>query len=126
TLVSRLNKMIKNHAGFDLKHRFSGDVGSLGIISRVVLRMFPKPASTMVAICAAKDYDNVLTLLSSARQNLGPLLSAVEVMWPDYWRFATTQAPGVRNPLEGDDTAHGAYVLVEALGTDPVHDASRF
>ena len=80
----------------------------------------------MVAICAANDYDNVLTLLNSARQNLGPLLSAFEVMWPDFWQFATTQVPGVRNPLQGDDTAYGAYVLIEALGTDPVHDAPRF
>ncbi|MHA7683256.1 FAD-binding oxidoreductase [Cupriavidus sp. PET2-C1] len=126
TVVTSLNKMIKNNAGFDLKHLFIGSEGTLGIITRVVLRMFPKPASAMVAICAAKDYDNVLTLLNSARQNLGPLLSAFEVMWPDYWQFATTQAPGVRDPLEGDDTAHGAYVLVEALGTDPVHDAQRF
>ena len=126
SVVTSLNKMIKNNAGFDLKHLFIGSEGTLGIITRVVLRLFPKPASTMVAICAANDYDNVLTLLSSARQNLGPLLSAFEVMWPDFWQFATTQVPGVRNPLQGDDTAYGAYVLIEALGTDPVHDAPRF
>lgn len=126
TVVTSLNKMIKNNAGFDLKHLFIGSEGTLGVITRVVLRLFPKPTSTMLAICAAKDYDNVLTLLNSARQNLGPLLSAFEVMWPEFWQFATTQVPGVRNPLQGDDTAYGAYVLIEALGTDPVHDAPRF
>jgi FAD/FMN-containing dehydrogenase len=126
TVITSLNKMIKNNAGFDLKHLFIGSEGTLGVITRVVLRMFPKPGSTMTAICAADDFDTVLRLLSSARRELGPLLSAFEVMWPDYWTFATTQAPGVRNPFGADAPAHAAYVLVEALGTDPALDAPRF
>jgi len=126
TVITSLNKMIKNNAGFDLKHLFIGSEGTLGIITRVVLKLFPKPGSTMVAMCAAPDYATVLKLLSSARASLGPLLSAFEVMWPDYWQFATTQAPGVRNPFAGDDTAYAAYVLIEAQGTDPEADAPRF
>ena len=126
TVVTSLNKMIKNNAGFDLKQLFIGSEGTLGIITRVVLKLSPQPASTMVAICAASDFSNVLTLLQSARQGLGPILSAFEVMWPEYWNFATTQAPGVRSPFTGDSTAHGAYVLIEALGTDGEYDAPRF
>lgn len=126
TVVTSLNKMIKNNAGFDLKHLFIGSEGALGIITQAVLKLWPKPASTMVAICAVHDFANVLTLLQSARQNLGPLLSAFEVMWPEYWDFATTQVAGVRSPFAGDDTRHGAYVLIEALGTDAELDAPRF
>ena len=126
TVVTSLNKMIKNNAGFDLKHLFIGSEGTLGIITRVVLKLFPQPASTMVAVCALRSYADVLALLNSARQNMGPLLSAFEVMWPDYWQFAMRHAPGVRNPFPGDETNYGAYVLVEALGTDPVQDAPRF
>lgn len=126
TVVTSLNKMIKNNAGFDLKHLFIGSEGTLGIITRVVLKLFPKPATAMTAICAVTDYNNVLALLHAARQDLGPLLSAFEVMWPDYWHFATTEVPGVHNPLDGDTTAYGAYVLLEALGSDPAHDAARF
>ena len=126
TVVTSLNKMIKNNAGFDLKHLFIGIEGTLGVITRVVLKLFPQPASTMVAVRALRSYADVLALLNSARQNLGPLLSAFEVMWPDYWQFAMRHAPGVRNPFPGDETNYGAYVLVEALGTDPVQDAPRF
>jgi len=126
TVVTSLNKMIKNNAGFDLKHLFIGSEGALGIITQAVLKLWPKPASTMVAICAVHDFSNVLTLLQSARQNLGPLLSAFEVMWPEYWDFATTQVAGVRSPFAGDETRHGAYVLIEALGTNADHDAPRF
>lgn len=126
TIITSLNKMIKNNAGFDLKHLFIGSEGTLGVITRIVLKLFPKPGSTMTAICAADDFETVLRLLSSARQVLGPLLSAFEVMWPDYWQFATTDAPGVRNPFGKDSLPRAAYVLVEALGTDAMLDAPRF
>ncbi|APW36465.1 FAD-binding oxidoreductase [Rhodoferax koreense] len=133
TVMTSLNKMIKNNAGFDLKHLFIGSEGTLGIITRIVLRLFPKPASTMVAMFAADDYATVLKLLSAARNGLGPTLSAFEVMWPDYWAMATRRVRGVRNPFAGDPRsekddadAYGAYVLVEALGTDAAQDAPRF
>jgi FAD/FMN-containing dehydrogenase len=126
TVVTSLNKMMKNNAGYDLKHLFIGSEGTLGIITRIVLRLFSKPASAMVALCAAEDYSGVLKLLSAARRDLGPLLSAFEVMWPDYWEMVTTQVKGVRNPFTGDNRKYGAYVLVEALGTDPAIDAPRF
>jgi FAD/FMN-containing dehydrogenase len=122
TVMTSLNKLIKNNAGYDLKHLFIGSEGTLGIITRVVLKLFPKPRSTMAALCAVPDYAAVLSLLHAARSGLGPLLSAFEVMWPDYWDVITTRA-GVRSPV---GTSHGLYVLVEAQGTDEATDAPRF
>ena len=122
TIITSLNKLMKNNAGYDLKHLFIGSEGTLGIITRVVLRLFPKPRTSMVALCALADYAAVLELLKAARSGLGPLLSAFEVMWPDYWDVITTRA-GVRSPV---GTGHGLYVLVEAQGTDERIDASRF
>ncbi len=124
TVVDCMNKMLKNNAGYDLKHLFIGSEGTLGIITKAVLRMFPKPACTMAALCAVKDFDSVVALLGSARRHVGPLLSAFEVMWPDYWAIATGRVKNVRNPFP--DSTHGAYVLIEALGTDPVADPPRF
>ncbi len=125
TVVNSLNKMIKNNAGFDLKHLFIGSEGTLGVITRIVLRMFPKAGSSVVAMCACEDYAAVLRLLGAARSGLGPLLSAFEVMWPDYWNRAVGELRA-RNPFAGDDTPYGAYVLIEALGTDPESDLPRF
>ena len=122
TIMTSLNKLIKNNAGYDLKQLFIGWEGTLGIITRVVLKLFPKPRSTMAALCAVPDYAAVLALLNEARGGLGPLLSAFEVMWPDYWEVITTRA-GVRSPV---GTGHGLYMLVEAQGTDEATDAPRF
>jgi FAD/FMN-containing dehydrogenase len=122
TLLTSLNKLLKNNAGYDLKHLFIGSEGTLGIITRVVLRLFPLPASTSAAVCGVADYAAVLRLLASARASLGPLLSAFEVMWPDYWHVATERVPSGRRLLEG---RHGFYVLVESQGSH-VDDAARF
>ncbi len=126
TLMTSLNKMIKNNAGYDLKHLFIGSEGTLGIITRVVLRLFPKPASSVVALCAVKDHAGALELLTAARRDLGPLLSAFEAMWPDYLEVITKRVHGVRDPFAGDGQQYGAYVLIEALGTDPAIDTPRF
>ena len=123
TVIRGLNKMLKNNAGYDLKQLFLGSEGTLGIITRAVLRLFPKPGCTMAALCALPSYDSTVRFLGAARRGLGPLLSAFEVMWPDYWQVVTRQVPGVRNPIAGE---HASYVLVEAQGMDEAIDAPRF
>ena len=123
TIVSNLNKMLKNNAGYDSKQLFIGSEGTLGIITRAVLRLFPKPGCTMAALCALPAYADTVRLLGAARRGLGPLLSAFEVMWPDYWEVVTTRVPGVRSPIAGD---HASYVLIEAQGMDEAVDAPRF
>jgi FAD/FMN-containing dehydrogenase len=76
----------------------------------------------MAALCAVDDHDGVLALLNAARSGLGPLLSAFEVMWPDYWQVVTERAKVQAAVAPG----HGRYVLVEAQGTDESVDAPRF
>jgi FAD/FMN-containing dehydrogenase len=122
TIVTSLNKMMKNNAGYDLKQLFIGSEGTLGIITRIVLRLHPQPGCTMSALCALPDYAAVVRLLHAARRGLGPLLSAFEVMWPDYWQVVTRRV-GVRAPVAD---GHGLYVLVEAQGTDEAVDGPRF
>ncbi|MDQ7250566.1 FAD-binding oxidoreductase [Dongia sedimenti] len=123
TLVTSLNKMLKNNAGYDWKQLFIGSEGTLGVVTRIVLRLHPKPACTMAALCGLADYDAVLALLGGARRGLGPMLSAFEVMWPDYWEIATRRVKNVRDPLS---SAHPFYVLVEAQGSSEEDDPERF
>ena len=111
TVVSTLNKMIKNNAGYDLKQLFIGSEGTLGIITRVVLRLQARPLSMATALCGCPDYAAVIGLLKAARARLGPSLSAFEVMWPSFVDTMTARLPALRRPFA---EAHGVYVLVEA------------
>lgn len=123
TLVTGLNKMIKNNAGYDLKQLFMGSEGTLGMITRAVLRLFPRPGCTCAALCGLAQYEDVVALLTAARRGLGPMLSAFEVMWADYWHEATVTVPNVRRPISGE---HAYYVLIEMQGMDAALDAPRF
>ena len=51
------NKCVKDVAGYSLKDLFVGSEGTLGVISKVLLKLIPKPAAkkTMVATFAAMD-----------------------------------------------------------------------
>jgi FAD/FMN-containing dehydrogenase len=121
TIVSSLGKMLKNNAGYDLKQLFIGSEGTLGVITRAVLRLRPKPASQCVALLALPAYDAVLDLLGRARSTLGDALSAFEMMAPEFYALGTT-ALNRRPPLPPDQPFYG---LIELLGNDQAADEAR-
>jgi FAD/FMN-containing dehydrogenase len=88
TILSSMNRMLKNNAGYDLKHLFIGSEGTLGIITRAVLRLHPPPGEIATVLCAAAHYDDVVKLLRHAQSALGGIV-AFEAMWRDYFRFNT-------------------------------------
>jgi FAD/FMN-containing dehydrogenase len=122
TVVGTLNKMLKANTGYDLKHLFLGSEGTLGIITRLVLRLFPKPQSVCLGLCAVADYDAVLKLLARTREMLGTTLSAFELMWPEVYRLSASM-PGRRMPLP---PGAGGYVLIETMGTHQADDEKHF
>lgn len=86
TILSSMNRMLKNNAGYDLKHLFIGSEGTLGIITRAVLRLHPPPGEITTVLCAAASYEDVVALLRRAQSSLGGIV-AYEAMWRDYFRF---------------------------------------
>src|SRR3984957_5408232 len=52
TIIDALRKVIKNNTGYDVRQLFIGTEGTLGIITAVVLRLFPKPRSVSTGLCA--------------------------------------------------------------------------
>lgn len=115
TIVRSLNKMLKNNAGYDLKQLFIGSEGTLGIITRVVLRLQAKPGAMLSSFCGCVDFNAVRDLLKTARTRLGPSLTSFEVMWPSFYDFMTAGLPHLRRPFA---ESHGCYVLIEASGLD--------
>lgn len=123
TVLSSLNKMLKNNTGYDLKQLFVGSEGTLGIITKAVLKLSPQPRSTCTALCALDSYEHVLKLLTHVRTFLGSNLSAFEMMWPDFYERMTSGLPHLTKPLPD---GFGAYVLIESQGTNPVQDKNHF
>jgi FAD/FMN-containing dehydrogenase len=122
TVIDSLRKVMKNNTGYDLRQLFIGAEGTLGIITKVVLKLYPKAKSVCTGIMAVDDYPAVLELLKRARAGFASQLTAYEVMWPDFYRLGTVEL-GRKPPLE---IGYGAYVLIETMGTDPANDQERF
>lgn len=121
TVISSLNTMLKNNAGYDLKQLFIGSEGTLGVITRLVLRLRPAWRSQETALLACHDFTKVCSLLHHLDASLGGTLSAFEVMWQDF--YALVAAAHDRPPLPID---FPFYVLVEALGGNDEEDRQRF
>lgn len=122
TIISSMNQMLKNNAGYDLKQLFIGSEGTLGIVTRAVLKLFPKPLSCDSAMVALEDFAAVTTLLKRLQRELAGTLSAYEVMWGEYFRGVTGDN-GHRPPMSRD---YPFYVMLEAEGADPENDSERF
>src|ERR1700733_677593 len=123
TVLKSLNRMIKNNAGYDLKQLFIGSEGTLGVVTRADLRLFPRPRSTNTALVGCADFDGLVRLLGVLDASLGGQLSAFEAMWPEFYAATTTDFGHHRALLPA---AYGIYGLVEASGADPESDHTRF
>ncbi len=121
SVMSSLNGMLKNNAGYDLKQLFIGSEGTLGVITRLVLRLLPAPRSQSTALVSLPDFDAVARFLNFADGALGGQLSAFEVMWQAYYDFIVTRSKAAP-PL---DAGQPFYVLLESLGGDPDADTER-
>lgn len=123
TVVSSMNRLMKNNTGYDLKQFFIGAEGTLGVVTRAVLRLRSAPLSQNTAYVATDDFDSIPRLLRTLESALGGALSAFEVMWPAFYALVTTPPANGAPPLP---YGHSYYVLVEALGGDEAADAERF
>ena len=110
TVITSLNKMLKNNAGYDLKHLFIGTEGTLGVVTRAVLRLFAKPESRSTALVALKSFDEVVRFLHFMSREFGGSLTSFEVMWDSYYDYIMEHVPTVSNPF---DERYPVYVLTE-------------
>lgn len=123
TVISSLNTLLKNNAAYDLKQLFIGSEGTLGIVTRAVLKLQAAPLSGNTALLAVESFDAVQALFVHAGKRLGGLLTSFEVMWNSFYQLIAIDSGGHTPPLPG---GHAYYVIVEASGTDPDRDAELF
>ena len=111
TMLSMLNRVTKNTTGIDLKQLFIGSEGTLGVITRIVLKLEPKPSAANTALCAVASFDDATRLLKYLRARLANL-SSFELMWQDFM-CAAMDIAHLKAPFSD---AYPVYVLIETLG----------
>jgi FAD/FMN-containing dehydrogenase len=122
TVLTSLNRMLKNNAGYDLKQLFIGSEGTLGVVTRAELRLVSRARSEETLLAALPSFDALVELLGRLDSGMGGQLAAFEALWGNYYDYNT--APPATNiaPL---DRGAPFYAIAETLGGDPVSDRAR-
>ncbi|WP_084698432.1 FAD-binding oxidoreductase [Muricoccus aerilatus] len=108
-----LRALHKDNTGYALKHLFIGSEGTLGIITRAVLKLFPPLTDRQVAFCALRDPADALALLSMARDRAGEAVTAFEIVSGFALEIVTRHAGG-QDPMA---ERHPWYALIELAGS---------
>jgi FAD/FMN-containing dehydrogenase len=122
TVVTSLNTMLKNNAGYDLKQLFIGTEGTLGVITRAVLRLHPLPRERLTALVAVESFDALVNVLREARATLAGQLSSFEAMWSEYFELALARVHTGAAPFTA---RHALYALLEVEAFEPGAEATR-
>lgn len=112
-----LRSLHKDNSGYALRQIFIGSEGTLGIITRAVLRLYPKPLDRQTAFCGTPSIDDALRLLAMVRTGTGEAISAFEII-SEFSLNLTCKHFGATNPI-GQSCSW--YVLLELTGAKPGH-----
>lgn len=114
-----MSELHKDNSGYNLKHLVIGAEGTLGIITKAVLKLHPKPLAYATAMVAAPSIAASLDLLNSLQDATGGAVEAFEFMPRPYIERHLEVAPGAREPFEA---AYDVNIMVE-IGTTIAHKA---
>jgi FAD/FMN-containing dehydrogenase len=117
SVVSRLAGLPKDNTGYDVVSLLAGSEGTLGVITRLRLRLVPKLAARAVALVAVAGTAEAVELVRSMRALAS--LEAAELFYADGLALVREHT-GLPAPFA---VVHPAYVLVECAGReDPTDD----
>ncbi|PBC09035.1 FAD-binding oxidoreductase [Mesorhizobium sp. WSM3859] len=98
----------KNNSGYDLKQLFIGSEGTLGVITGVEVKLFPKPTRTETAYLGLASFEAAVALFNQARRDCSDLISAFEIIGAECIELARLIDPAMRAPVVAP-----VHVLIE-------------
>ena len=123
TIISSLKKLMKDNSGYDLKQFFIGSEGTLGIVTKVVLRLYQHPKTRYTALTVTNDYQKVLSLLKFMEEKISKNLTGFELLWNDTYKQMVSDKTMYNKYLPDN---YKYYVFVEYMGSDFENDYDTF
>ncbi|MGE8611495.1 MAG: FAD-binding oxidoreductase [Achromobacter veterisilvae] len=109
-----LRTLRKDNTGYDLKQLLIGSEGTLGVITAVALRLFPRTDVRSVVLAAVESPAQALQLFELLFEQCGARLQAFEYFSGDCLDLVLAHAEGVQEPFA---QRYPGYVLVELADT---------
>jgi len=123
TVISSLKKLMKDNTGYDLKQFFIGSEGTLGIVTKVILRLYQHPKTRYTALAVTDDYQKVLSLLKFMEYKISNNLTAFELLWNDTYKQMVSDKTMYNKYLPDN---YKYYVFIEYMGGDFENDYDTF
>jgi FAD/FMN-containing dehydrogenase len=111
-----LRAVQKDNAGYQLRKLFCGAEGTLGVVTRAVLRLYPAPKQRVTALLALPDQTAAVAFATFLRAEAGEFLSGLEFFCDLGLSLALKHLPDLTFPLE---TCGAVYLLVELASSSP-------
>lgn len=118
TVWTGLRAVMKDNAGYGLRRMFCGSEGTLGIVTRAVLRLSPRPRQVATALLALPDAETLVAFGAQIRAEAGEFVNGLEFFCDTGTGWVLDHLPHVTLPL---DNRAPWYLLVElTAGSDLV------
>ncbi|KLU25100.1 2-hydroxyacid dehydrogenase [Caballeronia mineralivorans PML1(12)] len=105
-----LRALRKDNSGYDLRNLFIGSEGTLGVITRAVLKLFPAQHGRATAWVGLRSHKEAVALLSLTQSICGDRIIAFEMMSEFGMSMILRHVADTQRPLSG---VHPYYVLIE-------------
>ncbi|SEW38045.1 FAD/FMN-containing dehydrogenase [Cognatiyoonia koreensis] len=133
-IMDLMTALHKDNSGLNLRHLMIGAEGTLGIITRAIVKLFPKPAAYATATVAVPTLTDALALLHRIQAVTGGAVEAFEYMPAAYIAGHLAVVAGAKPPFAkahdvnllievGEDADRLTTLLAEMLEADQVLDA---
>ena len=90
TVFQDLTRVVKNSAGYDLKHLFIGAEGTLGVVTRMVIKLDPLPPASATVLLGLPSVEATLEVISRALHIDAGHLRAAEALWQGFMQLNAT------------------------------------
>ena len=117
-----LRSLKKDNTGYDLKHLFMGAEGTLGVITKAVLKLWPAPKDVATAWLAVRDPQAAIEILSEAHAASDDNVGSCELMSRAGTDMVLRHIPGVQDPLKAETNW---FLLLEWSSSRPRTDGSE-
>lgn len=119
-IADLMSELRKDNSGYNLKHLIVGAEGTLGFITKAVLKLSPKPLAYATAMVAVPSIADSLALLNTLQDDTGGAVEAFEYMPRAYIERHLELTEGAREPF---DEPHAVNIMVE-VGTTIAAEAT--
>ena len=115
-VLNLMTELHKDNSGYDLRDLLIGSEGTLGIITKAVLRLHPSPNARATAMIGCRSLGDALQILNRLQASTGGAVDAFECMPDAYIDRHIEVFPDARRPFVD---RHAFNILIELSSSRP-------